>query len=91
VDNVLAGQSVAARNFRLSQTERGKQTAFRIQLWTCYGMYRQVNAAVPYHFLVGSINDSIDLHLGYILSDNLKGHRITCFTTLLIITPELLS
>jgi hypothetical protein len=71
MDNILRIKVVCACNLCSAETERPDFMAFLIKHRTCSGMHSKVDSAVTHHFFVGGVDNRINIHFRYILSDDL--------------------
>ena len=66
-----------------------KIIAFFCSSLSCPVMNCQIYTTVTCHFFIGCIDNSINLHFGYVLPDYLKGHSLYLFSVLNMVSDFL--
>ena len=72
VNNILAGQFVRTRNFRLTRSATAKFSAFIKQFIPRRTVNRTINTASAKQRTVRRINNCVTFHLSYIIPNNLQ-------------------
>ena len=77
MDNVFGWQVVGIGDSRLTDTNRRKGGALKVKSLASRSVNGKIDTALSDHFAIGRIDNGINLHFGYILSDNLKRHTLS--------------